>query len=339
MEHSDATSKTYGMCPDSQKISNRDRTTGTGEIMLSAKETITNAPFGIMYCTLDEMIVEVNRKAARMLGYRSAEALPLNLKGFSSLLVHSEDYSTLRQTLKRRGVVHNATVAIKKANGNRAWVQVNARVAAATAEGGSFIVFHFHDITKQKMCEHRLQDLAITDPLTRLCNRRQFEQLVKQGLQEATHRGDKLGLLYLDIDRFKEINDTYGHRFGDKTLYAFTQRVSKTIRHTDVFARVGGDEFCILVSQIDSVEGMHTMVQGLFNAMKTPFIIDGVEISVQASIGMAVYPFHGSTLEELIEMADRDMYMSKRPYLSDTQKMLPIQRAAQIDQAQYIEPY
>lgn len=292
--------------------------------MLSGKEALAHSPFGVLCCTQDGRIVHANRKTARLLGYRSVEMLPLNINGLSSLLMPPGDCLALRETLKRRGILRNTIISITRANGSRTWLQVNAHISP-TAEGNSLVIFHLQDVTRQVGCERQLLELSMTDPLTGLCNRRQFEMVATQGIQYATRNGGKLGLLYLDIDGFKKINDSHGHCFGDKVLSAFAQRISKVVRSTDVVARVGGDEFCVLASSISSVDGMHAIAQSLYCSMSVPLVVNGVELAVQASIGMAIYPFHGSTLGELIERADKNMYATKRSGLHDASATLPFQ--------------
>ncbi|WBF66028.1 sensor domain-containing diguanylate cyclase [Desulfovibrio subterraneus] len=290
-------------------------------LMLSGKEVLANSSIGILCCTPDERIVHANRRAARLLGYRSAEALPLNMRGFSSLIVSPDDYLFIQRSLKRRGVLHNVIIAFTKANGIRAWLQVNAHTAHISGRD-SLSILQLQDVTRQIDSELQLRELSVTDPLTGLCNRRQFERIATQGIQAAAHYGNKLGLLFLDIDDFKEVNDCYGHCFGDKVLSAFAQRISTAVRSTDVVARVGGDEFCILASNISSASRLHTVAQGLSNAMSSPLAVDGVELALRASIGMAIYPFHGTTLAELVGSADKSMYVAKRSSSHDASAVL-----------------
>jgi len=280
--------------------------------MLPLEEIIARAPDGVLCCAPDGRIIKANRKAARILGYRSRAELARNLAVLSdAVLAHPKDQAALRLRLARRGALRNAHVAIRKASGGVAWLRVNARFLRA-AEGGGLLLFQFNDITRQKLGEHRLRVQATTDALTGLYNRRQFDRLLARQIAEAQRYGDKLGLLFIDVDRFKEINDVHGHLVGDKVLRAIARRIAGSIRETDVCARIGGDEFCVLVNRIRCEEDMQALAQGIVRAVEQPLPLGGLQLHVRVSLGIAVYPFDGLGAEGLMEHADHGMYAMKR---------------------------
>lgn len=280
--------------------------------MVPIEEIIAVSPEGVLCCRPDGKIVHANRKAARILGYRSCDELFSILGTLTgNLLVDANDEAVLRNHLERRGALRNAQVVIKKANGGCRWIKLNARIMLAE-DNASMLLFHFTDITRQKLEEQRLMHQATTDSLTGICNRAQFDLLLKDHIAEAVRHGDTLGLLLFDVDGFKEINDTYGHSVGDMTLRAITDRVHKSIRNSDVFARIGGDEFCILAKRIESAKDMQIMAEKVNREFDSPLRLDGLDLKVSISIGLATCPHQGSCADDLIDCADRDMYAQKR---------------------------
>ena len=276
--------------------------------MLSAQEVVFNAPHGVLCCTLAGKVVQANRKGARILGFRSGRELLCQRKGLTHFLAYPEDYLRLKQRLTRHGRLQGVTVTIKKGTGRQAWLRLNAHVVHSKTSG-CFLIFHFYDITQQKIGEKQLTRLATTDPLTGLCNRRQFYQFVSRRIAEAMECGDQFGLMFIDLNKFKYVNDEFGHLFGDKVLCAISQRISGRIRNSDVLARIGGDEFCVLVNRIKSMKDLQTLATDIEQVVGQPLSVDDTRLCIRVSIGMAAYPFHGLSLEALIDRADKNMYL------------------------------
>lgn len=160
--------------------------------------------------------------------------------------------------------------------------------------------------------EAALARLALTDPLTGLANRLAFEDR----LQQAIHRVDRFGGLVavhlLDLDGFKRVNDDHGHRVGDAVLVALSGRLRPVIRATDTLARIGGDEFALLQPDLVAIEGARLAAGRILQVLAAPIEAAGLELSIRASIGAAVYPLHGPRPEALCEAADRALYVAKR---------------------------
>lgn len=167
------------------------------------------------------------------------------------------------------------------------------------------------DVTDQKRAEAVIAFQATHDLLTRLPNRALFQDRLAAALRLA--RRDKYGcaVLYIDLDRFKSVNDTLGHGVGDDLLRGVTLRMRGLLRDSDTLARVGGDEFMILLPHIDRIQDVEIVAAKLVNALKQPVEVDGHELYVTASIGAAMYPEHGTQVEELIRHADIAMYEVK----------------------------
>jgi diguanylate cyclase (GGDEF)-like protein/PAS domain S-box-containing protein len=157
----------------------------------------------------------------------------------------------------------------------------------------------------------KLNHFAFHDPLTGLPNRRQFDEKVEKILKFPKQRKTNFSVLFIDLDRFKNINDTYGHDIGDRFLIEVSKRLRNGLRKNDILARQGGDEFTILLKN-SSIANAKELGDRIIEALEHPFIIEGIEIFVSPSIGISVYPDHGSNLTELLRKADAAMYHAKK---------------------------
>ncbi|HET6817695.1 MAG TPA: EAL domain-containing protein [Mycobacteriales bacterium] len=152
---------------------------------------------------------------------------------------------------------------------------------------------------------------AVFDALTGLPNRARLQQRASVALAEAARTGSTVALMLLDLDHFKEINDTLGHRVGDNLLRAVGERLAGAVRETDVVARLGGDEFGVLTSSMTTADDAVVLAERLLNVLREPFFVDGVRLQSQASIGIAVSPDHGNDVDTLVQRADVALYTAK----------------------------
>jgi diguanylate cyclase (GGDEF)-like protein/PAS domain S-box-containing protein len=180
-------------------------------------------------------------------------------------------------------------------------------------DGRTVLGFHavITDITRQKVEERRLIELARVDPLTGLINRAGFELHVAEAMQRSRATGSLMALMYLDIDRFKQINDRYGHNAGDALLRAFAGRLTQTLRSTDVVARLGGDEFTVIMEGLPRPEVASAVANKIVQAMRTPFVIEQHTLVVTTSVGLAFYQGDATTVEALVKQADVALYAAK----------------------------
>lgn len=167
------------------------------------------------------------------------------------------------------------------------------------------------DITERMEHENQLNYLANHDALTGLPNRTLLDDRILQAIAQAHRGGHKFGLLLLDLDRFKNINDGYGHVFGDELLLTVAAQLHKSVRESDTVARLGGDEFVILLSPLNSHEEIYPVVRRLLNNFSLPFTIQGTELYSTISIGIAVFPADGNDMVTLLKNADIAMYRTK----------------------------
>lgn len=174
-----------------------------------------------------------------------------------------------------------------------------------------------HDITLRKQTDDRLIWLSYYDDLTGLANRRLFSDRLQNSINMAHRNGESVSLFYLDLDRFKMINDTMGHAIGDEVLKGTAVRLLSTLRDSDTAARLGGDEFILLLPETDA-DGAAPVAEKILHTLGEPHFIDGNEFTLSASIGIAVYPQDAENGEKLIHLADKAMYRAKHKKLGFT---------------------
>ncbi|TWI59850.1 PAS domain S-box protein [Halalkalibacter nanhaiisediminis] len=167
------------------------------------------------------------------------------------------------------------------------------------------------DITLQKQAEEKLKKLALCDTLTDLPNRRAINEEIDAALIEASQNNHSLALLYIDLDHFKEINDSKGHLIGDELLVQFSLKVKDIVSEKNIIARLGGDEFLILMPKVDHSTGPKALAKSIIQSLQEPMTIAGHEIQTTLSIGIAMYPDHGVQKRELLMQADEALYMAK----------------------------
>ena len=171
-------------------------------------------------------------------------------------------------------------------------------------------VYSFRDLTERLDAQKRIEALAYTDALTGLPNRLLLGQRVAVALRTAQRNGSTFALLFVDLDRFKNINDSLGHAFGDRVLIEAAARIQATLREVDTLCRAGGDEFIAFCQEADAI-GAEIVARRILDKLSQPFVLDGVNFSMGCSIGIAMYPADGRTLDTLIQCADTAMFRVK----------------------------
>ena len=198
-----------------------------------------------------------------------------------------------------------------KRSGELCWIDARLWLHRDEEGGVTHVQGVMLDVSDRKKAEERVRQLAFYDDLTGLPNRALFINRVEQSLAQAERDGRLLALMCLDLDRFKEINDTYGHAAGDMVLQAAAQRLNSCIRRNDTVARFGGDEFLILLPGLDIHEQVASVAKKILKVMAVPFQVETEQVFVTPSIGIVFYPEHGKQLGDLIKRADIAMYAAK----------------------------
>ncbi|HYO77730.1 MAG TPA: EAL domain-containing protein, partial [Thermoanaerobaculia bacterium] len=173
------------------------------------------------------------------------------------------------------------------------------------------IVINYRDVTERKLAEETLQHLAYRDTLTDLPNRFLFHDRLEHAIDQARRRGSGFAVMYMDLDRFKVVNDTLGHTVGDHLLQMVARRLRDVLRADDTIARLGGDEFAVILPELDRAEQAGSAARKLIAALRAPVRVDGHELHVTASAGISMYPSDGTDVTTLIKHADAALYRSK----------------------------
>jgi diguanylate cyclase (GGDEF)-like protein len=188
---------------------------------------------------------------------------------------------------------------------------LNARVVRTEAFRSQSILLAMEDITDRKNAEQKLQRLATTDSLTGLANRNSFNNALEKATKMARRFDHGASLLLLDLDRFKTINDTYGHPFGDALLRDVANNIAAELREVDLAARLGGDEFAVILVGANQKADIQTLAQRYIDNIRKPLEIEGQTISVGVSIGIALFPADADVVDDLIRRADLALYRAK----------------------------
>ncbi len=229
-------------------------------------------------------------------------------------LVHVGDVAHLLDTVETRLLVQgdksSFDVRLRHADGG--WRQIEVTASNLLQDlSVSGLVLNCRDITERKELEGQLRRQAFYDALTGLPNRALFLDRLEQALARGQRNGGQIAVLFLDLDRFKVVNDSLGHAAGDELLVATGRRLASTLRPGDTLARLGGDELTVLLEEIDGVSHAATVADRLLEALSTPFSIDGHEVFVTASIGIALSTPELATSRDLLSAADLALYRSK----------------------------
>lgn len=272
---------------------------------------IEKSPVAVMITNADARIEYCNPKALDMLGYKNDEVLGRNPSMFASKkmpsLVNSTMWETLLNGTDWKGLFYN-----KKKSGEE--IIEESHISPIIDENHD--ITHFVaiklDATERMTKEQDIWHKANYDMLTGLPNRGLFLDRVENALKNSKRTDANIAVLFIDLDGFKAVNDTYGHHMGDKLLQWVSTELSRAIRDNDTVARFGGDEFGILLSDFDGKQEVQLVAEKVLAAISQPFIVENIEISISASIGIALYPDHGDDVAMLISRADTAMYQTKK---------------------------
>ena len=196
-------------------------------------------------------------------------------------------------------------------DGHTVWVICRGKAILDSSGKFARIIGTHTDITALKEAESRLNAMAMYDSLTTLPNRNSFMAYLPKAIERAKRSGNQMALFYIDLDNFKHVNDTFGHKTGDKLLIAVADRLKHSARTIDFVARLGGDEFAMIIEGVDLRDKLETIAQRCIKAISNSFLIDSYGIDTSLSVGVAVYPHAGKTPEELLQHADFAMYRAK----------------------------
>ncbi len=266
---------------------------------------------GVMIANTEPRILAVNHAYQEITGYSAQEALGKNpnilQSGRHDRPFYQSMWASIQQTGHWQGEIWN-----RRKNGEvyPQWTSISA-VRNEQGEVSNYVGV-FTDISQLKQTEARLERLAHYDPLTALPNRLLFQSRMEHALEGAHRQGEQVALLLIDLDRFKDVNDTLGHPAGDELLQKVVERMRQRLREEDTLARLGGDEFVVLLERLAHPQDAGRVAQEIIDALVQVFRLDnGAEVFISASIGISLYPEHGATPSELTQHADAALYLAK----------------------------
>lgn len=188
-------------------------------------------------------------------------------------------------------------------------------------------IIHFvavmEDVTERKADQERIAFMATHDELTELPNRNLLNDRLQQAIAHADRQNSKMAVLFIDIDQFKFINDSLGHQLGDDLLQVLAKRLVSVLRTEDTVARFGGDEFVVLLPEVDEISDVKTLANNLLNQIQKPYVLSGHELMVTGSIGISIYPDDANDADDLIQLADSAMYSAKENGRNNSQFYTP----------------
>ena len=270
----------------------------------------SNSIEAIIVTDANERILSVNRAYTEVTGYTEAEAIGTTPPLLRSGTHDQSFYEAMWQDIEILGF-WQGEVRDRRKDGS--FYPSSLSISAVRDMSGrlTHYVAVFSDITERKASEARIAFLAHHDPLTGLPNRSLLHDRLEQALANAARQGNRIALLFLDLDRFKTINDSLGHLMGDQLLQGVARRLSNCVRGTDTVSRQGGDEFLIVLTGVDSPDDAARVAEKILVQLEPPFEIDNQQLGTSFSIGIALYPEDGASVEVLMKNADTAMYHAK----------------------------
>lgn len=277
-----------------------------------AEKVFDHSAQGIMITDAATRIVAVNPAFTEITGYSTEEAVGATPGKFSSGRHEPAFYQTMWRTLLDTGA-WAGEIWDRRKNGEiyPKWLTINA-VEDPDTRSVTHYVGIFSDITEQKQNEARITHLAYRDPLTGLANRFSLHGQLAQSLAEARRNAGRLAVMFIDLDRFKVINDSLGHDVGDQLLVTVARRLRGLLRESDLVARLGGDEFVIVLPGIAGPEDAARVAEKVVAAVGEPLTLAGHSLRTSPSIGIGIYPEDGQDADTLLKNADAAMYHAKR---------------------------
>jgi diguanylate cyclase (GGDEF)-like protein/PAS domain S-box-containing protein len=264
-------------------------------------------------------IVDCNKEACRSLGYARGELLELSIEEVAEDVIPASEREARDDTPWRRALraEHPGSVSFhvnrhRRKDGTTFPVEVG--IGSIEHRGRRLILASCRDITVRKELEEALSHQASHDGLTGLPNRQLFAERLAQALSRSDRRGEKIAVIFVDLDDFKAVNDSLGHRMGDRLLVAAAERLRACTRTEDTVARLGGDEFVVLLEDLSSQEEALQVANRALRAMRRTFVLDGHELSVTCSLGVTLRSSAGQPRDrkrDLVDEADQAMYEAK----------------------------
>ena len=281
------------------------------EKLKRAASVFTHANEGIVITDANALIIEVNDTFTHITGYSNNDVIGKNPKilqsGRHSLDFYKKMWAKIKKVGHWRGEIWN-----RRKNGEIYPEMLTISAVKNSAGMVQHYVSLSTDITHTKKAQEQLERIAHYDLLTNLPNRVLLAKRLSQAMQQCQFEGTSLAVAFIDLDGFKEVNDRYGHDIGDQFLVAVSKRIRRVIRQSDTLARIGGDEFIIIMGGVKNFNECELVLKKVLSAAASPVSIDNLVAKVSASIGVTLYPQDDVDAEQLIRHADQAMYVAKQ---------------------------
>ena len=280
------------------------------EIEARYKTLFDHSTDAVFIINTDMTFLAVNHRAAQFLGYQQEELVGQS----SSKFVFSEERTQASQKaghiLAGEEPVRYERTFIRQ-DGQQVVGEISAAVVHDDKGTPLYIQSIVRDVTERKRTEQYLQHQATHDPLTNLPNQQYFHTRLEETLLKARRNTSQVAVLFIDLDGFKNVNDLHGHVFGDQVLQAVATRIKQTLRASDILARIGGDEFCLFLDEVQSDQDFFSVAQKISKSFEAPFNIETFSCQLSVSIGISLFPDHAEGIIDLIRLADVAMYQAK----------------------------
>jgi diguanylate cyclase (GGDEF)-like protein/PAS domain S-box-containing protein len=276
------------------------------------RQVFERAPVAEATIALDSTFMHVNAKACELLGYQEHEVLGIPFPRFvdeSSLPAATEVFAALLS-----GSSRTAQIDVEVVRKDGTILHTESYVSTVLDDTGAPLYFFVlvQDVTERRRRQREIWHQAVHDALTELPNRAWFLERLGQAVARGRREQNRLAVFFVDLDGFKEVNDTLGHEAGDQLLFAAAGRMSRVLRPGDTLARYGGDEFTVLCEDIPGRTEVSEIAERILTALREPFIVAGGKASIAASIGVALADAGSHATSTLVETADAAMYSSKQ---------------------------
>lgn len=269
---------------------------------------LEQSPVGTAILSIDGCVEHINTRFAKLTGYTAEELHGNKIPFFENL----PEQSVLSwEKLATKSEWHSEILAPCRKHGT-CWFSISISPVTENGRPSRYVLI-LEDITKKKAQERHIQHMAMHDGLTKVANRRHFKMQLKQFIELQNRSQIPFALIFMDLNKFKEINDTRGHDFGDEVLKETATRLKSILREVDLVARPGGDEFLLLLSGVKSIDDLQaTLIRIAYHIAQQITFYDNTTASITAAMGVALCPEHGTNADDLLSKADHAMYSCKR---------------------------
>lgn len=270
-----------------------------------------NSPIGMALVRPDGAWLRVNEALCALVGYSRDELLALTFQDITHPEDLESDLTLVREVLDDTRQTYQMDKRYIAKDGAEIWIQLNVSLVRDSAGKPLYFISQIQNIGTRRSLQQRTERLALHDALTDLANSRLLHDRLERAIAAARRAKRMAGVVFLDLDGFKAVNDAHGHAAGDAVLKEVAGRLAAAVRNVDTVGRIGGDEFVVVLGDVDSTQGSMLAAKRIRAAFEAPFVAAGARTNLGASLGIALYPDHGGDAQTLLQRADSAMYRAK----------------------------